>query len=114
MRIGALALTYSHLHQRALAPEETVLAFSCRLPTIRIARNACDVFETSLNVGFRSSPGRNADAHSGLPLPDCPSAPAGTVLLHAADDLARSFGTTERHENLIDDHIVENVESGAA
>ena len=88
------------------------LGFGWASGGIFFAGYADDGFETALDVGFCGGPGRDADAHRGVSLPDCSSAPAGAVFLNASDDLARGLRGAEGYENLIDDNVVQHVETG--
>src|SRR6267142_1753689 len=67
--------------------------------------------ETSLHVLFCSRPGRDANAHRCLALPDCACAPAGTILLDTSYHFAGHVRAAEGHQHLIDHHIIQHCES---
>ena len=67
--------------------------------------------ETSLNIFFTSRPTGNADPHRGATVPLCSSAPAGSIVLHIGDDAKSFFLTAETHDYLVEDNIIQDLES---
>ena len=47
------------------------------------------------------------------PLPQRRAAPAGAVLLNARDHPPGGFRRAERHQHLVQDHVIQNLEAGA-
>ena len=69
---------------------------------------------TAFNVFVGSRPTRYRNPHRGLVLPDSAAAPAGSVSLNFCNDAPSLFRAAERHENLIENYIVEHAYACAA
>src|SRR6266404_4000767 len=67
--------------------------------------------KASLHVLFCCRPGRDANAHRCLALPDRACAPASAILLDASYHFAGHVRATKGHQHLIDHHIVQHGES---
>ena len=65
------------------------------------------------DVVIGSRPVANADPHSAASLPDCRAAPAGAVFLNSSDDAFVYRGIAERYQYLIQDHVIQNVETSS-
>ncbi len=61
----------------------------CQLQVRSTGSYAQHRFQAALHIGLGGCPARNADAHGGLSLPGCLTAPASAILLNAADHLPR-------------------------
>ncbi len=69
---------------------------------------------TPLNILPRRRPTRNANPHCRLPVPHRPTAPARSLFLHAPNHFPRLLIAPERHQRLIDHHVVQYfISSGA-
>ena len=84
------------------------LSIILRFPPLRYSQDRC---ETALDVFFGGCPTRNADPHSGAPVPLSPAAPAGPLLLHASNDATSFLGVAKAHEYLVEHDLIENFES---
>jgi hypothetical protein len=67
--------------------------------------------KAALHIRLGSRPGRHADAHRCLSLPDGSAAPAGSVFLDAPDHFSCHFGPAKGHQHLVDHDIIQYVES---
>src|SRR5438309_429801 len=73
--------------------------------------NRCDA---TIDVLIVSCPTGNTDPHRRAALPFRASAPARTVILNSANHASRGVVIAERDEHLVQHHVVEHRESGAA
>ena len=89
-------------------------SFSNAALSVDIVRDPEDRGEASLDVIVASCPRRDADAHRSPAAPPRRSAPAGPVVLHAADHVHRVAIVAECYEHLIEDYVVENLLAGLA
>ena len=71
-------------------------------------------FQAPIDIFLGRCPRRNTDAHGRVSLPDSRSAPAGSLLLQPGNRSQGSFRAAERHQHLVNDHIIQNLETGRA
>src|SRR5207245_11645813 len=62
----------------------------------------------TINITFRCCPRRDADSHGSMALPHRPSTPTRPLGLDAVNHPPRDFVVTERHEHLIEHHLIQN------
>jgi len=67
--------------------------------------------EALLDIRIRRRPAADADAHGGTALPNGRPAPAGPVALNRSDDAPGFFRLAERHQHLIQYHLVQDLEA---
>src|SRR5262245_60578913 len=59
----------------------------------------------------RVSAGTDADSHRGFSLPDRTPAPAGSVSLNSPNNATGQFGISERNEDLVENHVIQDVKA---
>jgi hypothetical protein len=72
----------------------------------QFACNADHGFQAALNIHIGRGPGRHADAHSCVPLPDGSATPTGAILLNACNDTPRHLSIPKRHQNLVEHDLI--------
>src|ERR1700761_5450111 len=78
------------------------------------AGTADDCIDASFHIVIGSRPVAHADAHGGVALPDCASAPAGAFLLYGSDGCLGLLRRAKGDKNLIQNNVIENVEASGA
>ena len=76
------------------------------------ARDVDDGGGAFLHIFVGCGPAGDADAHGGVALPLRSSTPARAFALDRGNDFASLIGSSERHEDLVENDVIEDRKSG--
>ena len=81
----------------------------CAAPAALGDRRPQNRTHTSFNILIPRRPRRYTDAHCRATLPLGRAAPAGPIALYSFDHLSGAGGVTERNQNLVEYHFIQNL-----
>src|SRR6202034_3506377 len=75
---------------------------------LRFPRSSQHRLDTLIDIFVRRCPVTHADAHRAAVLPTGPAAPAGSIFLDSRNGPLSFFPRTERHQNLVQYHVIQH------